>query len=340
MFRTSTARSFRFLLTAAAALSLALVTAALAQAKAPYQVEYRENVVCGKAGEEPLTLHLARPIGAPTPAPVVVFIHGGGWRMGNKDTHVREIKQAAEQGFVAASIGYRLAPEHQWPAQIQDCKCAIRWLRANASELGLDPERVGAVGGSAGGHLSMLLGTLDDAPACEGEGGCPEQSSKVQAVVSFFGPSDMVDEYRYSNNARALASLVRATGGGKQRKISVGGESIDGSEAVSALDEAGRTVTDFMGGSPRELKEAYQLASPLHQLDKHDAPMLIFHGTRDLLVPWQQSVAMVERLTAAGVPGRVEIVAGAGHGFDEANQERAVRATLDFFAEQLKLERE
>lgn len=339
MIRTHCIRSLRTTTCAFTAISLAFA-ATSAVAKAPYQVEFRENVVCGKAGTEPLTLHLAKPIGAPAPAPLVVFIHGGGWRMGSKNDHVREIKLAAEQGFVAASVGYRLAPEHQWPAQIQDCKCAVRWLRANASELGLDPARVGAVGGSAGGHLSMLLGTLDDAPACEGDGGCAEQSSKVQAVVSFFGPADMVDEYRYANNARALASLVRATGGNNQRKISVGGATIEGGEAASALDEAGRTVTDFMGGTPRELKEAYHLASPIHQLDKDDAPILIFHGTRDLLVPWQQSVEMVERLTAAGVPGRVEIVAGAGHGFDEANQNRAVRATLEFFAEKLALKDE
>ncbi|MBX3415539.1 MAG: alpha/beta hydrolase [Pirellulales bacterium] len=329
-------RSFAVLV---AGLILFALYADKAQAKGPYQVEFRENVECGKAGDEPLTLHLARPIGAPTPAPLVVFIHGGGWRMGNKSNHVREIKLAAEQGFVAASLGYRLAPAHKWPAQIQDCKCAVRWLRANAGELGIDAERVGAVGGSAGGHLSMLLGTLDDAPMLEGEGGHPEQSSKVQAVVSFFGPSDMVDEFRYSSNARALASLVRATGGGG-RSLKVGGDTIEGGEAASALEEAGRTVTDFMGGEPRELKEAYRLASPIHQLDKNDAPMLIFHGTRDLLVPWQQSVAMVEKLTAAGVPGRVEIVAGAGHGFDEENQTRAVQATLEFFAEKLKLERD
>jgi len=329
----------RSLIVVAVALLAFSSFAVTVQAKAPYQIEFRENVECGKAGDEPLSLHLARPIGAPTPAPLVVFIHGGGWRMGSKNDHVREIKLAAEQGFVAASIGYRLAPAHKWPAQIQDCKCAVRWLRANASELGLDPTRVGAVGGSAGGHLSMLMGTLDDVPALEGDGGHPEQSSKVQAVVSFFGPSDMVDEYRYSSNARALASLVRATGGGG-RNLSVGGQKIEGGEAASALDEAGRTVTDFLGGEPREMKEVYRLASPIHQLDKNDAPMLIFHGTRDLLVPWQQSVAMVEKLTAAGVPGRVEIVAGAGHGFDDANQNRAVEATLEFFAEKLKLERE
>jgi acetyl esterase/lipase len=110
------------------------------------EIEFRENVEYGTGGGEKLTLHLARPKDLAAPAPAIVFIHGGGWRQGNKEAYRDMITEAAQRGYVAVTIGYRFAPTHIFPAQVEDVKCAVRWLRANAAELGVDPERIGATG--------------------------------------------------------------------------------------------------------------------------------------------------------------------------------------------------
>src|SRR5262249_59047966 len=121
--------------------------------------------------------------GGDGPVPVVVGLHGGGWRMGKRQDLAKLTELLAAQGFAAARVSYRLAPQHQFPAQIEDCKAAVRWLRANAKKYKLNPDRVGAVGFSAGAHLACLLGTADQSAGLEGNGGNPEQSSRVQAVV-------------------------------------------------------------------------------------------------------------------------------------------------------------
>lgn len=300
-----------------------------ANAAPPYEIEVHKDVLCGQAGNEPLTLHWARPRQVEGSTPAIVIIHGGGWRGGSKNSHLAEMEQIAELGYFAASIGYRLAPAHQFPAQLHDCKCAIRWLRAHADELRIDPERIGAVGGSAGAHLAMLLGTLDEA-GLEGDGGWPEHSSKVQAVVAYFGPTSMIDEYKYSANARLLANLARTTD-----RLARQGNGQRDSDLVRMLEEAASTVTDFLGGTPAEQPEAYRLASPLLHVDASDAPMLIYHGTLDLLVPYQQSLDMIAALTKAGVPGRVEIVLGGNHGFEPAEHQRSMRGAMEFFATHL-----
>src|SRR5262249_22409445 len=146
-----------------------------------------------------LQLDLAMPKDGDGPFPAVVCIHGGGWRGGSRQDLTRSIpplggrsliEYLAGRGYVAATVSYRLAPKDKFPAQIEDCKAAVRWLRANAKKYKINPERFGAVGFSAGGHLVSLLGTSDKDDALEGNGGNPEQSSRVQAVVNFFGPTD------------------------------------------------------------------------------------------------------------------------------------------------------
>lgn len=272
-----------------------LAAHAPARAEEP-QIEFRENVEYGTGGGQPLTLHLARPVELSRPVPAIVFIHGGGWRAGSKDGHIEDIKQAAAEGYVAVSVGYRFAPEHRFPAQIEDCKCAIRWLRAHAGELSIDPERIGAIGFSAGAHLSMLLGTMDSADGLEGEGGWADQSSKVQAVVAYFGPTDFNEEY---------PALSRPL------------------------------VEAFLGGTRDEVPEAYRAASPLTYVSPGDAPILILQGTNDVLVPYAQAISMISALADAKVPGRIEIMLGAGHGWGGAELERTRQATAAFFAQYL-----
>src|SRR6476660_900073 len=130
-------------------------------------------------------MDIARPEKAAKPAPCIVVIHGGGWRGGNFKVHVPQILDFAKRGYVSATVQYRLVPTARFPSQIEDVKCAVRYLRANADKYNIDKNRIGAIGFSAGAHLSMLLGTMDKKDGLEGDGGSPSESSKVQAVVSY-----------------------------------------------------------------------------------------------------------------------------------------------------------
>lgn len=163
---------------------------------------------------------------------------------------------------------------------------------------GIDKDRFGAVGFSAGAHLSMLLGTMDAKDGLEGSGGNAEQSSKVQAVVSYFGPTDLAHK-----------------------------------DFWKAPNEV---IYNFLGGTPDEKPEAFQAASPVHYVDQGDAPILMYHGTNDVLVPYHQAYLMADALTKAGVAGRVELLLGANHGWGGAESMRTTAATMAFFDGQLK----
>lgn len=283
-------------------ITLLSVTAATlatrAEAPPTYHTTVEKEVVYGTTGGNNLTLHLALPKDAPTPLPVIAFIHGGGWRAGNKDLHLSHIDEAAQRGYAAVSIGYRLVPGHRWPAQIEDVKCAIRWLRAHADQHQLDPQRIGAIGFSAGAHLSMLLGTMGSNDGFEGDGGWQDQSSQVQAVVAYFGPTKFFD-VQFPALSRPL-------------------------------------VEEFLGGSQTDATAAYRAASPVTYASPGDAPTLIFQGTNDVLVPYEQAFDMVTALTKARVPGRVDLILGAGHGWEKAELARTVAATWDFFDQHLR----
>ncbi len=206
------------------------------------------------------------------------------------------MEETAKHGYVAASIGYRLAPKHIFPAQIEDCKCAIRYLRANAERLHIDPNRIGVVGGSAGAHLALMLGTMGSEDGLEGEGGSPDASSRVQAVVSFAGPTDLTAELP------TVSKPLLAT---------------------------------FLGGPQPEKQDAARRASPITYIDKSDPPMLLVQGTKDPLVPHDQAIRMVEAMTKAGVPGRVELMIGEGHGWPKEN-DRVMKETFEFLDRYLK----
>src|SRR5262249_53417611 len=144
------------------------------------------------------------------------------------------IEQSAAKGYVSASIGYRLAPKHVFPSQVEDCKCAVRWLRANANRLHIDPRRVGVVGSSAGAHLAMMLGAMEPSDGLEGNGGSGEASSRVQAVVSFAGPTNLRAEFP---------------------------------------DVSKPLLATFLGGPQPEKAEAARLASPITYVSQGDPPM-------------------------------------------------------------------
>ena len=272
--------------------------AAQEKGKTPEDVVFEKDVVYGKGAGEDLKLNIARPKDASGPLPCIVFIHGGGWAAGNKDGHSPQTLEVAKKGYVGVTVGYRFAPKHIFPAQVEDVKCSIRFLRANAEKYGIDKERIGAVGFSAGAHLSMMLGVMDKNDGLEGEGGNPEQSSKVNAVVSWFGPTDL---------------------GTKDWP-----------------DASRKLVEQFVGGPQAEKADACRRASPVTYVNAGDAPMLLIQGTKDRLVPYSQAYLMTDALNKAGVPGRLDMIVGADHGWGNPELQRTADETYAFFDHYLK----
>ncbi len=213
---------------------------------------------------------------------------------------VREIAGLVDDGdYAAATINYRLSGEATWPAQIHDCKAAIRWLRANAPKYGIDPDRIGVIGASAGGHLAALLGTSGGIATLEGDLGTHAGvSSRVKCVVDQFGPSDLLAMGDYPSR-------------------------IDHNAPESPESK-------LIGGALPEHKDVARAASPITYVSRDDPPFLIFHGTEDPLVPFNQSERLAEALKAAGVSCTFVNVVDAGHGdFRSPEVGRRIRQFLD-----------
>lgn len=236
----------------------------------------RDLTYCTVDGIE-LKMDVYYPQSADGPLPVVIYVHGGGWRSGDKTrgAGVRDIPKLSRRGYLVVAVNYRLAPDFKFPAMIEDVKCAVRHLRANAVVYGVDSDHIGAWGGSAGGHLVSLLGLTDEHSGFEGVGGFSEQSSRVQAVVDLFGPAD-------------LARL---------------------------FDEASFGVLSQVFDATSREDEMIRLASPVTWVSADDPPFLILHGEKDALVPPSQSEILLERLTKVGVSATLIIVENAAHGF-------------------------
>ena len=256
------------------------------------------DLVYTKAGGTELKIDLTRPADGAGPFPTVVVIHGGAWRGGSKDGMRPLLQEFARRGYVAASPQYRFCPKETFPAQVHDVKAAVRWLKSNAKEYKIDPDRMGAIGFSAGGHLAMMLGVTGPSDGLEGDVSKDAPDSKIRAVVNYFGPTDLA------------------------------------ADDIPPVSKP--LVKDFIGGTPEDKPEAAAKASPLTYVTKDDAPILSFQGTKDPLVPYTQAIKLLDAQTKAGVPGRAELLIGAGHGWRGEDLKRTADASFAFFDLYLK----
>jgi acetyl esterase/lipase len=228
--------------------------------------------------------------------PLIIYIHGGAFRAGSKEQGVP--LEYLSRGYAVASVNYRLSQHARFPAQIEDCKAAVRWLRAHAAEYRLDGTRFAAWGPSAGGHLAAMLGTTGDTREFD-VGPHPGQSSGVQAVVDYFGPTDFLQ-----------MDASRLPGG-------------------MSHDPANSPESELIGGPIQENKDQVMRANPITYVSSADPPFLICHGDQDPLVPHHQSELLADALKGAGVPVLFHTVKGGGHGgFRDPKVEELTRAFL------------
>jgi acetyl esterase/lipase len=278
-------------------IGLLLVRAAFAQM--PDSVVHEKDIEYSNVGAR-VAMDVVRPKNAGAARlPAVVLVHGGGFRRGSRDSYLAVAARLAQRGYVAATVSYRLAPRHQFPAAVEDVKAAVRFLRANAARFGIDPDRIGAMGGSAGGHLVLFLGLTGGVARFEGSGPNREFSSRVACVVNYYGPTDFTQSYAKSVDAADVLPL-------------------------------------FLGGDLNHNRLAHQIASPLNWVTPDAAPTLSIHGTADPYVAYEHSVWLADRLLAAGVRAELETISGAGHGFKGADAERAEQRAFAFLDEHLK----
>ena len=240
------------------------------------------------------------------PLPLLIWIHGGAWMGGSQANP--PVLFLVHKGFAVASIQYRFSKDAIWPAQSYDCKAAIRFLRANAAKYNFDPERFAVGGDSAGGHLAAFIGTSGDVKEMEGDLGNTNVSSRVQAVVDWFGPTDL--------------TLM-----GEQA----------GASTIIKHNDANSPESLLLGGPVQGKKELAKTANPLTYVDKSDPPFLIMHGDKDQLVPHEQSVILAKALIDAGVEVTMKTIPGAAHEDPKFRSPENQRLMEDFLRAALKV---
>jgi len=272
-----------------------------ANVEVPDNVIEKKDIEYGRVGDRSLQLDLYLPKDLGHTVPGLIFIHGGAWKGGSREIMKYYTVRYARRGYVTATISYRLAQEAPFPAAVSDAKCAVRWMRANASKYNVDPNQIGVIGGSAGAHLAMMVGYSSDVPELEGDGGHSGVSSRVQAVVNFYGPVDLTTPFAIKQSA----------------------------------------VPNFLGGKTYdEAPDLYAFASPITHLTRDDPPTLILHGTIDGVVPIHQADLLAQKLEKLGIPFVYEKFEGWPHAMDlaEAVNLRGQYLMNQFFAEYLPIE--
>jgi acetyl esterase/lipase len=263
----------------------------------PPEIRHAKDIEYGRAGDRPLLLDLYTPRDLKAPVPGLIFIHGGGWKHGKKEDYHYYGITFASRGYLVASVQYRLSREAGYPAAIHDVKAAVRWMRSHASSLNVDPDRIGIAGGSAGGHLAMMVGYTSDIETFEGSTGHPGVSSRVRAVVDIYGPTDLTTDF------------------------------------ARARSREGSLLHSFLGGTYDEQTAKYEEASPIRHVTRDDPPTLILHGTIDDVVPIEQADLLAAKLADEGVPYVYDRLPGWPHVMDMAHpvNERCVWFMERFF---------
>ncbi|MDF9832481.1 acetyl esterase/lipase [Ereboglobus sp. PH5-5] len=273
------------------------LSAQKAGATPPDVTAYRDMpYVTGGGKRQTLDLYVPKNAGAKKPFPLIIWIHGGGWEKGSKTSCFPLRMDFAKRGYAIASINYRYTSSAPFPAQIEDCKAAVRWLRSRAGEYNLDPNRFAAWGSSAGGHLAALLGVTGHVRKFD-VGENLQTSSRVQAVVDFYGPADFT--------------------------------------AKEMWEPAYDTRVKLLGGSLAEKRDVAVAASPVTHAGTGAAPFLICHGTKDTRVPISQSERLNDALKSAGVPTVLRRVQDAGHGLRGFSNEELMNEIAAFLSTHL-----
>ena len=274
-----------------------------------FRYEVHPNIVYHVANNYEAKLDVYKPAGASQPTPVVIVIHGGGWIAGSKEERVLEIMPYLQMGIAAVNVEYRMANVSLAPAAVEDCRCALHWVFANAKRFNFDPTRVVLQGGSAGGHLVLMTGMLTPAAGFDhqcwnGEDNVWSQNPgtdkdpRVAAIVNWFGIADVVDEL-HGANAKGYAVV-------------------------------------WLGDQPNA-DEMAKRVSPINYVNKNNPPIITIHGDKDALVPYTQSVRLHKALDAAGVPNELYTVLGAGHGgFTYEQNQRSWAEIREFLKKNVK----
>ena len=272
----------------------------------PPGIRVERDLTFATIGTRELRLDLFLPEKHEGKLPVVVWIFGGAFMQNNRLRQEGGAAWLAAKGYAVAAIEHRLSSDAHFPAQIEDCKAAVRWLRANAAKYGLDPARFGAWGESSGGHLATMLGVTGGVKDLEGDSGNLDQSSRVSAVVDFFGPTDFLQ---------------------MEKAALPGGMNHDAPNSPESL---------LIGGPIQENREKAARANPIAYITRQSPPFLILHGDRDPLVPCNQSELLFEALEKAGVRASFYKIVSAGHGGPQFHTPVTKAMVLAFFDEYLK----
>jgi acetyl esterase/lipase len=275
--------------------------------RVPDAVELKADLPYAGNGNprQALDLYLPRKRANDKPLPVVVYIHGGGWSGGSRAGGGMAAGFAASGNYAGISVGYRLSGEVKWPAQIHDCKAAIRWIRGHAKEYNLDPDHIGVTGTSAGGHLVCLLGLTEGVKELEGSiGDFTGLSSRVTCVANYCGPTDMA------------SPLMQG-------------------EAALKDDPA---VAGLLGGSIKEKAAEAKGSSPLTYVHAGAPPFLTAHGTKDMRVNFTNATKLHEALTKAGNSSILLAMTDAGHGFGSPELNKRVQQFFDMHLRGIKSE--
>ncbi|MGN6371121.1 MAG: alpha/beta hydrolase fold domain-containing protein [Phycisphaerae bacterium] len=287
--------------TTIAAAAIALVSPAAATTIAPLQID--ANITYATRNDIPLHLDIYLPPGhsLAEKRPAILMLHGGAWEAGSRKDLAAIAKGCALAGFIAIPVDYRLATPsaNKFPAQLDDVQTAVRWIRAHAAQYGIDPDKLGAWGHSAGGHLAALLGTEDTRD--NSDKSLANFSSSVQAVVDLSGPSLFLNAPETNLTQQALA-----------------------------------IVTNFLGKPPDQVPDLATLASPALHIDDKTAPILLVHGTADPLVPLSQALLFYNKLKAHHRDATLLQLPNEGHSYSPAANQQWITESLIFFREKLK----